>query len=373
MDISEINTCDEFLKIESTWNKLVKDCHLSVFSSFEWLSLWWKHFGSNRKLSVLIAKDNGQIIGIAPMMYSVYSRLGFNVGVIEFIAAPQSDYNDFLIIDKREECLRGFTDYLKHVHERWSYIKLTNIPETSQNLKVLKKLFKKTYPICKSPYMSLPTDYDAFLASLGHNLRHNLRKNQKALNTAYTMEFIDCSAIDQCDFGMQSLFELHQKRWLHKGYGGFLASDDLKSFHMDVSRAFAKKNMLNLQLLKLSGIPVAVSYGFKDDAKFYFYLQGIDPDDKYLKYAVGNQITAYTVAKCIEHSLSEFDFLTGGEAYKQRWGATSRVNMEVIIPKNAFTDFNYANTKKIQKISSLIASSNNGKYLKFILKHINFS
>jgi CelD/BcsL family acetyltransferase involved in cellulose biosynthesis len=268
MEIFEVRTVDEFLKLEFTWNKMVTDCHLSIFSNFEWLRIWWKHFGKNRKLLVLVAKENGQVLGIAPLMYSVYSKLKFNVGVIEFISAPQSDYNDFIILNKREECLQGFIDYLKNIPERWNYVKLTNIPETSQNLKVIKQLFKKTYPICKSPYMTLPKSYDEFFNSLGHNLRHNLRKNQKALSTAFKMEFLDCSSTESSEFGMQSLFELHQKRWINKGCSGFLASEDMKSFHIEVSRVFAEKKKLNLLVLKLSDVPVAVSYGFKDDAKF---------------------------------------------------------------------------------------------------------
>jgi CelD/BcsL family acetyltransferase involved in cellulose biosynthesis len=371
MHISEIRTFEELLKLEPTWNKLVNDCQLSVFSSFEWVSTWWKHFGRNRKLVVLVAKENGQVLGIAPLMYSVYSTFGFKVGVIEFISAPQSDYNDFIISDHHEECVRNFIEYLKHIPEHWSYIKLTNIPETSSNLESCKKLFKKTFPICRSPFMLLPDSYDKFFASLGHNLRHNIRKNQKALSTEFKMEFVDCSTIDNCSFGMQSLFTLHQKRWINKGSSGFLASDALKGFHNDVSLALAKKNQLNLLVLKLSEVPVAVSYGFKDDKKFYFYLQGIDPDEKYFKYAVGNQITAYTAAKCIEHSLSEFDFLTGGEEYKKRWGAKSRINLEVIITKNVLTDLRHETLGFIQRTYADLIESGNGKYLKFFLKYLN--
>jgi CelD/BcsL family acetyltransferase involved in cellulose biosynthesis len=135
--------------------------------------------------------------------------------------------------------------------------------------------------------------------------------------------------------------------------------------------ALAKKNQLNLLVLKLSEVPVAVSYGFKDDRKFYFYLQGIDPDEKYFKYAVGNQITAYTAAKCIEHSLSEFDFLTGGEEYKKRWGATSRINLEVIITKNVLTDLRHRSLGFIQRTYANLSESGNGKYLKFFLKYLN--
>lgn len=372
MEVSVIRNVDEFIRLESAWNLIVQDCKLSIFSSFDWLSIWWKHFGKNRKLIILTAKEKDKIIGIAPLMYSVYSRLG-SIGAIEFIGTPHSDYNDFLILEKREEVLEAFCEYLKNLPERWSYIKLTNIPESSPNLGAIKKLFKNCKPICKSPFMKLPDSYDQFFSSLGHNLRHNLRKNQKELSARFKMDFVDCSSAELCSFGMCSLFELHQKRWLHKGYSGLLASNEVKSFHMELAQVFAKKNQLILLLLKLSDVPVAVSYGFKHDAKFYFYLQGLDPENKYFKYAVGNQIVACTVKKCISCSISEFDFLNGGEAYKKRWGATSRINSEVLIFRNSLANFRYSSFEEYQKFYFFIANLSDDKYLKQFLRSLQHS
>jgi CelD/BcsL family acetyltransferase involved in cellulose biosynthesis len=152
---------------------------------------------------------------------------------------------------------------------------------------------------------------------------------------------------------MQLLFKFHQKRWRSKGLPGAFADARFRNFHLDIAKTFALKGQLGLFLLKLSGKPIAAIYGFKDQTKFYQYLSGFDPD--YSKYSVGNQLTAYVMEKCIDDGLLEFDFMRGGEAYKDRWKTLSRWNYVAVIPRGILSNtfywlytkiWNYGNMSK---------------------------
>ena len=39
----------------------------SVFMTWEWLHLWWKHYGDGQELRLLVVRDAGIVVGIMPL------------------------------------------------------------------------------------------------------------------------------------------------------------------------------------------------------------------------------------------------------------------------------------------------------------------
>jgi len=272
MRIIEIDNYSDFLNLKKEWNTLLERCEHSVFSTWEWHSTWWKHFGSDKRLVLLLATDKDKIIGIAPLMYYTRKTLGLRRGKITFIGTPHTDYNDFIIADKTEECLRLFIDYLNKVPEKWNYIELTEIPENSKCIPTLSKLSKTLKPFPECPYKPLPKSRDEFWDSLGSGMRRNLRRYMKKTERNFKVKLVDYSDVPSCAEGMQLLFKLHQKRWKSKGLPGAFADTNFRDFHLEIAKIFAQRRQLGLFLLKLSDEPAAAIYGFKDQAKFYLSL-----------------------------------------------------------------------------------------------------
>lgn len=346
MRIIEIDNYSDFLNLEKEWNSLLKRCNNSVFSKWEWLSTWWKHFGSDRRLVILLATDNNEIIGIAPLMHSPQKLFGLRRGKIAFIGTPHTDYNDFIIPGKVKECLRLFIDYLNNLPEKWNYLELNEIPENSKSIAFLGNFSKTINPFSICPYIPLPKSINAFRARLSKNMRRNLRRKKQRIENSYKIEFADYSRVGSCTDGMNWLFKLNQKRWTSKGLPGAFANRKFRNFHLDVAKSFAQKDLLGLYLLKLSDKPVAAVYGFKDQTKYYSYLSGFDPD--YSQYGVGNQLFEYVMCNCIEDGLLEFDFMRGGELHKFQWKALSRWNRGALITRSGlFSNIQYLIFTKI--------------------------
>lgn len=351
MRITEINSYSDFIALKDRWNDVLRRCDHSVFSTWEWLSTWWKHHGNSKRLLILLAEENNEIIGIAPLMYSVHTILGLRQGKIGFIGAADSDYTDFIIADRREECLPLFIDYLNNIPEKWNCIELIDVQESSKCMPVLRKTSNKLKLRCECPYAPLPKSYDTFLKGLSHDWRWRVRRNLRLLKKDFKVDFADYSGIQSCDEGMRWLFELHKKRFETKGYPGIFADPKSRNFHLDIAKSFAQKGWLSLFLLKLSDNIVAALYGFKYQAKFYQYQMGFDPD--YSKYSVGNQLIAYTIGKCIEDELLEFDFLRGASLHKDHWTTKARWNLEAIIPRRGLlTSFQNSLYTKYQSIEA---------------------
>jgi len=331
MKIVQVNKYSDFLALKGTWQDILQRCNShTIFSTWEWLSTWWKHFGNDKKLLVLLVKENKEVIGIAPLMYSVHKMFGLRMGKIEFIGTPHADYNDILLTEKSEECLKLLTDYLWELPDNWKRSDLAGIPQNSRSLPFLGKLSWKSISVLKCPYIPLPRSYEAFLVS---NLKRNQRKyvyrNMRNLERDFKVEIVDCSDVQSSTEGMHRLFELHQKRWESRGYSGAFAEEKFRNFHLDIAKSFSQKKWLGLHLLNASGVTVSANYGFKYQSRFYSYLTGFDP--RYTKYGVGNLLHAYSIQRFIDEGLTEYDFMRGAEEYKARWNTLARLNSRAVL------------------------------------------
>jgi CelD/BcsL family acetyltransferase involved in cellulose biosynthesis len=332
LKITEVNTSTEFFALENVWKQLLTKCDHTVFSTWEWVSTWWRNFNEGKKLRVIYIEQDGRVIALAPMMYSVDSHFGLRTGTIEFLGSPQSDYNNFLISERQEECQGLFIQYLEKSTENWALIDLQHVPSNADHMDGIKDLLH-CRPMCDCYYIPLPSSYDAFLKGLGSSVRYKLRKDARRLSDAFDVTFEDCSGKESVEYGMSCLFSLHQKRWLEKGQKGAFNEANLRNFHQDIAKIFGEKGWLNLKLLKISGKPIAAIYGFKYGGKFYQYLNGLDPNPQYFKYGIGNQLMAHNIADCIDCGLREVDLLRGDEPYKTRWTQYKRKNFEFLYVK----------------------------------------
>jgi CelD/BcsL family acetyltransferase involved in cellulose biosynthesis len=317
----------------------------SVFSTWEWLSTWWKHFGKNKQLLILVAEENNKIVGIAPLMYSVYSMLGFRQGKIEFIGKSHSDYSDFILTDKHQSCMNLFFDHLSNLSENWLSLELTDIPENGKSKSYLLKMANSVRFLYKCPYTLLPKSYDSLLKGLRRKHRKELGRNLRRLEKdCFNVDFVNYSGKNFAE-GMNKLFYLHQKRWEQRGLSGVFADQSARGFNLDIARLFSKEGWLGLYSLEISSEPVAMLYGFKYKSKYYAYISGMDPS--YCKYGVGNLLFLQVINNCIKDNLMVFDFMRGAEAYKYRWNTDAKWNIEIIIPrKRILTNFRYYLNKK---------------------------
>lgn len=69
LQIHVVDKLEDFEALSSAWNELLDislDRH--VFLTWEWQFTWWKHFGQGRQLNIVLVKDSGRIVAIAPLM-----------------------------------------------------------------------------------------------------------------------------------------------------------------------------------------------------------------------------------------------------------------------------------------------------------------
>ena len=128
MRVTEVR---DFESIRDVWNQILAENRFgdNVFLTVDWLSIWWKHFGGQRKLALLKLEEDNQTMGIAPLMLTRYKMPAFgSIRKIEFLGTRHSDYNNFIVSRNEKESVKCVTDYLNEI-EDWDWIELKEIPE----------------------------------------------------------------------------------------------------------------------------------------------------------------------------------------------------------------------------------------------------
>lgn len=350
MKITEVNNLNDFASLKSTWNDLLQRSSHTVFSTWEWLFTWWKHFGNNRRLIILLATEDNKLIGIAPLMYSVHSMMGLRQGKIQFIGTGTTSntfiiedqgsnnndltpsYADFIIENGHENCLPCFFDYLQNLHEKWTCAELGEIPENQIALSRLNQISNNIKPVYMCLYTPLPSSYEALLRNINRKDRKEMgRYLRRIKKCGFKTELVDCSKNHSISNGMNELFEINQKRWSAKGLPGAFADPRLRSFYLDIADSFSQNGWLGLYCLKFSEKTVSVLYGFKYKNKYYAYKTSMDPE--YSRFSVGNLLFLKVMEKCIQEGLLEFDFMWGTDPYKRQFSASEKSAYKAIVLK----------------------------------------
>lgn len=339
LSIKKISTRNEFSKLKGDWAALLKKSKSdTVFLTWEWLYTWWEYFSGNKQLFILTVHDeNENLVGIAPLCMDK-KKLG-KIPVLNYIkflgTMPiSSDHLDFIIHQGMEwKTLEAIFGYLFQ-ENKWDMCLLSNIPVSSLTGKFLKEILKnkslhsEISQVC--PYITLPARIDDFYSSLSGNRRNTIKRRRRNLHKRYEgFECVTWESTDDIDDAMESLFELHEKRWMAVKHKGNLARNEVREFHKKIARIFLSSDMLRLYFLRIRGNDVATLYTFKYNNKLFYYQGGWDPE--WSKDRVGNVLTNLVIEDAINKGYSEYDFLRGTEDYKTRLTDKKREEIDIFI------------------------------------------
>lgn len=318
MELKRYNNADAFGELASEWNSLAKTCvHHTLFQTREWLSTWWACLGQGT-LHILELRDNGTLIGIAPLFMPKADELAV-VGYKEV-----TDYVDVMFAAGREEaCWSAVASEINTLP--WSTFNFYNIPEKSATLDHLPNLARQigwlvtigVEDVC--PVISLPESFDLYLAGLdGKERRELVRKLRRAEEDA-KITFSE-SANDLEKDVRDFIYLMKQSTFAKSDF----MSDRMEHYFQTQARAMFDAGWLQLAFLELEGERAATYMNFAYESTVLVYNSGLDPA-KFAQLSPGQVL----IGKLIEHAISKkytsFDFLQGNEAYKFKLGAKETV------------------------------------------------
>ena len=337
--IQRLSTEAELVALQGAWKNLTDSVkNIPIFLTWEWISIWWHHYGQLGELWLLVVRDaTGDLAGLIPLMLT-RRRVGVLwVRCLLFAGASgvASDHLDILARPgELSAVVAALWAYLDAHRGEWDLLELKGLAQDSPLRPFLTKAKgryrERDAVIC--PFVRLPADW-ATLQSEGMSSRRRkkLRYYRRLLERHHPGEVtlhrvVDATRLSQA---MDTLVVLHRKRWHERGI--MTAFDDSRfvGFHREMASLALEQGWLRLHQLRVGDEAIATLYGFQYRDTFYHYQGGFDPD--WGDYSPGYLLLVHAMENAIGDGAREFDFLRGPEDYKLDWADSARTDLHVLL------------------------------------------
>jgi len=340
-----INTTSDFKKLSKQWIELSdRDKSCSMFTQFDWMFLWWQHYGRDIGiLHIICAYQDSELVAILPLYFRTKdSSLMFLGTGEEQTSETASEYLDII-------CLPEYLDLVsKHFASEIQQKQSLNVQSfvirnTLENSKIysvvrlLKNDFWCNTKLAGLRYQTiLPKTPDCFLNQLPKSFRKKMlrleRKLFSQLGGALTYADSEESRISH----FKTLIKLHEKRWKNRKQQGTFNTDLFLNFHQKFSQTMLKKGKLRLTTLMANDLPLAIIYAVECDGTIYFYQSGID-DSFSPNVSPGHLIHFLMIKEAIKSNKYSYDFMKGSvdKSYKAYLSNTKTAMYDVILIKKS--------------------------------------
>jgi CelD/BcsL family acetyltransferase involved in cellulose biosynthesis len=284
-----------------------------VFTLPAWMRVWWQNFSSGSELYIRSVRENGRLIGLAP--------LRIKEDTISFIGSVNvCDYQDFIVSPGAETTFfKAILDYLKH--QGINNLHLETIRPDSLVVKFLTPLaeeqgYKIDYNQTDvSSSIILPSEWNGYLEYLDAKQRHELKRKMRNLkdigDTGYRTVMDKISILEETDKFLNLFPESRRDK------AEFMTSE-MKLFFRLMVESLSKQQIIGLGLLEQGKKPLAMVMYFDYGGNIYLYNSAYDP--AYKDFSVGIISKALCIRESITNHKNEFDFLKGPEKYKAYLG-----------------------------------------------------
>ncbi len=176
--------------LQDEWNALLEESTAHVpFLRHEYLRIWWQTRGGGEwpqaELAIVTARQQGRLVGIAPLFVATPPR-----GQPALLLLGSIEISDYLDLIARPADLEPFlAELLPFLQQAqlpaWRRLDLYNVLESSPTLPALERAARQQgwgfdlQRLQRSPYITLPGDWEAYLAGIDKKQRHEVRRKMR--------------------------------------------------------------------------------------------------------------------------------------------------------------------------------------------------
>jgi CelD/BcsL family acetyltransferase involved in cellulose biosynthesis len=294
------------------WDALLAASRLrSPFLSWTWQAHWTAAFAPDRRLEVRRVTDaDGDLVAVLPLYETT-------PGTLELIGGAEvSDYLDLLArAGHEEEAWAALLQSRAAERERWL---LHAVPAASPTVGALPTLAGSCSLTAtvereeRCPVLSLPSSWDAYLASLSGKHRHELtRKIRRFERDVPDGRVVSVHTAADVGARLGDFLALH--RASRTGKAKFMDAR-METFFRAAIPALAAREGVRLWLLEAGGEPIASFICLEWDDTVGLYNSGFSPARAAL--SPGLVLLSHVIRDAIARGRPRFDFLRGEERYK---------------------------------------------------------
>ena len=327
MEIKVVSTDEDFDNLKDDWQRLINmNSELSVFQSWDWQRTWWKYYGNNQPLKIIVAYFDNKVVGILPLYIKKQRLMRFtNVNVMTFLGVGGDTSPDYLGLigskEQNEKLSDLLVDVIFNLKKEWDSLNMTSMGTCAGFTEKLATQCKITglhqflTIDAHIPYIKLKKNWEEYLSELSSNRRSQIRRSRRKFEKLPKSRFYIWENKKELSVAVDQLIKLHHKRWQGRADSYAFSSTEYIAFHSDVIQVLFSKDFIRLCCLEVDGIIIAMLYCYKWNKKYYYFQGGIDPD--YANLKPGSVLMSYSIEQAIIEGEEIFDMLKGDYSFKK--------------------------------------------------------
>ncbi|WP_420476057.1 GNAT family N-acetyltransferase [Noviherbaspirillum sp. ST9] len=225
--------------------------------------------------------------------------------------------NEGMTVDEAE--LERFAGHLFSI---WRSVSAICLHAVDSQVRVMPRPLQQ-YACTANIVLPLPATADDYVASLGKNMRRNLRRYMDKLKRDHpSLQVEVAEKADASEADMRAIIDLNRVRIAGKNmrYG----LDD------EVEKVMALVRQCGMVLaMRIDGRVVAGSIGYFAGSHYFFKVISHDP--RYNEYSAGILCCYLTICECIARGCKEYNFMWNEYDYKFALGAHARSLHHVVV------------------------------------------
>lgn len=307
--IEEINRFDEALILKGEWDKIIDDARLNISLSFDFvISLWESHL-DKKNIILLLAKEEGSLIGIFPLIISKTRLFGIlPANKVRLLTDFFTFSNDFICGTKTQESFDAALTYLNKHYSNWHVFEIGHLSDSSNIMDWLvnsrRKIFIKN-KLGYIPYLNIGNNWEEYLRSRPRDLRRKLKRTGKELEASGSISLKYFNNSKDVDFVLDKIYEVESESWRMRS--GFIIKRNKGSrrFHELYLKKAASQGRLLAVFLCINEEYAASQLAITDNAICYDLKTA--HKEKFKKYFPGFILRKYFLKKLFELGFKKFD------------------------------------------------------------------
>lgn len=315
------------------WDALVAQAGGDIYFTYDWCRTWWRHYGQERQLRVLLFYHTDQLVGLLPL---VIDRLWLGLVPIRLAKLLGSDSTTVVlnppVMPEHAQTIyaKALSFILEHEHcdALWLGPLAGDKPhrrlirdacqDSSQFARLLQDQDMTVHTIFR-----LPGSYDDYLARLEKDHRAMVRRERRIFEKQCrpTIQVIDDP--QRIVPAFEEFLRLHQAQWTAQHMlGHFGDMPKAEAFNRDLIATMARRGRAMLLRAVVDGRPVAIEYAFTFAGGLYWRLPARLVGQEWERLSMGRVSLAYLVESAISRGIQWIEGGAGEYPYKRRMGAT---------------------------------------------------
>jgi len=290
VEIVEIDDPDELAGYRLAWSSwLPQTPRATFFNTWDWLDIYWRHFGGGQRLRALVARSESGPIGVLPLCVRTERRA---IGRVRVVTDPLDGWGTWFgpVGSNRAVATLAAMQHLRSTRRDWDIVDLRSTgPPGSDGGRVARSmrvvgLLSEARRYQTTSVIDLRGDWASYLARKSRPSRHEIRRRLRRTSGDDRVEYIrhrPAPAREGDGDPRWDLFAMCEHvalaSWQAASSTGTTLTDPrVRAFFRECHAAAARAGMVDVNLLLVDGRPVAFIYNYHFQGRLTGVRMGYD-------------------------------------------------------------------------------------------------